>query len=69
MLGPFLGWKRFWIIQAIVVGQPAGNVDSAARNIVCSANDGLYCANGDQYLTFTHRLGHGIGLQVSERGS
>ena len=35
-----------------------GSIDEAARNVV--KNSGY----GADYTSFTHRLGHGIGLQV-----
>lgn len=41
-------------------GLPAENVDAAARKIV---NDGGY---GTDYKYFTHRLGHGIGMEGHE---
>ena len=54
----------FWIAapQAIAPSRPAGDIDAAARSVVCAASP-AYC-NVTQYDTFTHRLGHGIGLQV-----
>lgn len=44
-------------LAAIVKGATAGDLDAAARREVNDAND---------YDTFTHRLGHGIGLQGHE---
>jgi Xaa-Pro dipeptidase len=47
-------------LEAIVPGNPMGSIDDAARRVV--ENSGY----GSDYTTFTHRLGHGIGLQGHE---
>lgn len=47
-------------LEAIRIGAPMGNVDKAARDVVTAAG------YGEGYETFTHRLGHGIGLQGHE---
>ncbi len=41
-------------------GRKAGDVDGAARKVVTDAG------YGPDYRTFTHRLGHGIGMEVHE---
>ncbi len=41
-------------------GRRAADVDAAARQVIADAGF------GDAYQAFTHRLGHGIGLQVHE---
>lgn len=46
--------------EAIVPGNPCHAVDAAARKVV---HDAGY---GDGYLHFTHRLGHGIGMDGHE---
>jgi len=47
-------------LKAAVRGQPCGSVDDAARSIV--TRNGY----GKAYEIFTHRLGHGIGLDGHE---
>lgn len=46
--------------DAIRIGQPMGAIDKAARDVITLAG------YGDDYESFTHRLGHGIGLQGHE---
>jgi Xaa-Pro dipeptidase len=41
-------------------GRKAGDVDGAARKVITDAG------YGPDYRTFTHRLGHGIGMEVHE---
>jgi Xaa-Pro dipeptidase len=41
-------------------GKKAGDVDAAARKVITDAG------YGPDYRTFTHRLGHGIGLEGHE---
>lgn len=41
-------------------GRPAAAADAAARRVIAAAG------YGPDYAVFTHRLGHGIGLQVHE---
>jgi Xaa-Pro dipeptidase len=41
-------------------GRKCGDVDAAARKVITDAG------YGPDYRTFTHRLGHGIGLEVHE---
>jgi Xaa-Pro dipeptidase len=41
-------------------GKRCGDVDAAARKVITDAG------YGPDYRTFTHRLGHGIGLEVHE---
>ena len=41
-------------------GKKCGDVDAAARKVITGAG------YGPDYRTFTHRLGHGIGLEVHE---
>ena len=45
-------------LQAAKPGVPCRDVDAAARNVIASAGYGE---------CFTHRLGHGIGLDIHER--
>jgi len=45
-------------LEAIKLGNPIEEIDKAARRVVEEAG------YGSDYETFTHRLGHGIGLQV-----
>lgn len=47
-------------IQAVAVGKPCGSVDAAARMVMRERGYG----GSDRW--FTHRLGHGIGVQVHE---
>lgn len=47
-------------LAAIKPGVVAGEVDAAARKVMADAGFGA------DYESFTHRLGHGIGLQVHE---
>jgi len=47
-------------LEAIKLGQPIGGIDKAARDVVTAAG------YGSDFATFTHRLGHGIGLQGHE---
>jgi Xaa-Pro dipeptidase len=47
-------------MQQIRPGTPCGAVDVAARAVMAEAG------YGDGYELFTHRLGHGIGLEVHE---
>jgi Xaa-Pro dipeptidase len=46
--------------SAAVPGKPCGGVDAAARKVI---TDGGY---GPDYKYFTHRLGHGIGMDEHE---
>ena len=47
-------------IDAIKIGDPIGNIDRAARQVIEKAGYGPY---------FTHRVGHGIGLSIHEAPS
>jgi len=47
-------------LNAIILGQPMESIDKAARDVVTAAG------YGEGFETFTHRLGHGIGLQGHE---
>jgi Xaa-Pro dipeptidase len=47
-------------LKAAKPGAPAEDIDAAARKVIC---DGGY---GPGYTYFTHRLGHGIGLDGHE---
>jgi len=47
-------------LDAACAGKPSGSVDDAARAVVTSAG------YGPDYKYFTHRLGHGIGLDGHE---
>jgi len=47
-------------LAAALRGRPAGEVDDAARKVITSAG------YGTGYQFFTHRLGHGIGLDGHE---
>ena len=47
-------------LDKIAPGVVAGEVDAAARRVMAEAGF------GSDYESFTHRLGHGIGLQVHE---
>jgi Xaa-Pro dipeptidase len=47
-------------MQKIAPGTPCGAVDAAARAVMREAG------HGGDYERFTHRLGHGIGLEVHE---
>ena len=47
-------------MQAIAPGTTCGQVDAVARAVMASTG------YGDGYQLFTHRLGHGIGLEVHE---
>jgi len=47
-------------LAAARVGAPCGSVDDAARKVICDAG------YGPDYKYFTHRLGHGIGLDGHE---
>lgn len=47
-------------LAAAAPGRPAGSVDAAARKVITDAG------YGPDYRTFTHRLGHGIGLEGHE---
>lgn len=47
-------------IEQSVVGTPVGKIDLAARNVIEQAGYGEY---------FTHRIGHGIGVEVHEHPS
>ncbi len=47
-------------LETIRPGVVAGDVDAAARRVMAEAGFGA------DYESFTHRLGHGIGLQVHE---
>ena len=47
-------------LERIVAGSTGAEVDAAARAVVAAAGFGA------DYETFTHRLGHGIGLEVHE---
>jgi len=47
-------------LQVIKPGVSCGSADDAARNIVIDAG------YGPNFAFFTHRLGHGIGLQGHE---
>jgi Xaa-Pro dipeptidase len=47
-------------LAAAVAGRPSGSVDDAARKVVVDAGFGA------GYNVFTHRLGHGIGLDGHE---
>ncbi len=44
-------------IKASVVGEKVGTIDQVARNIITDAGYGTY---------FTHRIGHGLGIDVHE---
>lgn len=44
-------------LRAVRVGRPLAEVDKAARNIINAAGYGPY---------FTHRVGHGLGMEVHE---
>jgi len=44
-------------IKASVVGEKVGTIDQVARNIITEAGYGTY---------FTHRIGHGLGIDVHE---
>ncbi|MEM7306206.1 MAG: Xaa-Pro peptidase family protein [Planctomycetota bacterium] len=46
--------------EALRPGQPCASVDRAARAVVTAAGF------GEGYATFSHRLGHGIGMQGHE---
>ncbi len=46
--------------EKIAPGNPCFEVDAAARKVVTDAG------YGDGYLHFTHRLGHGIGMDGHE---
>jgi Xaa-Pro dipeptidase len=43
--------------SAVVVGRPLAEVDQAARDVIEKAGYGQY---------FTHRVGHGLGLEIHE---
>lgn len=47
-------------LAAAAPGRAAGSVDAAARKVITDAGF------GPDYRTFTHRLGHGIGLEGHE---
>ncbi len=47
-------------LHAAAPGKPAGSVDAAAREFIAKAG------YGPGYRLFTHRLGHGIGLEGHE---
>jgi len=47
-------------LAAAVAGRECGSVDSAARKVVTDAGF------GPDYKYFTHRLGHGIGMDGHE---
>jgi Xaa-Pro dipeptidase len=47
-------------LEAAKVGVPSGEVDAAARKVIVEAG------YGPEYKYFTHRLGHGIGLDGHE---
>ncbi|MFQ5825132.1 MAG: M24 family metallopeptidase [bacterium] len=47
-------------LEAAKVGVPCGEVDTAARKVIVQAGF------GPEYKYFTHRLGHGIGLDGHE---
>ncbi|MGB1699764.1 MAG: M24 family metallopeptidase [Nannocystaceae bacterium] len=47
-------------MSRIVAGAEAGEADARAREVISAAG------YGGEYETFTHRLGHGIGLEVHE---
>lgn len=44
-------------IKASVIGEKVGTIDQVARNIITEAGYGTY---------FTHRIGHGLGIDVHE---
>ncbi|MEJ8777478.1 M24 family metallopeptidase [Pseudogracilibacillus sp. ICA-222130] len=44
-------------IEAVILGDPIKNIDHAARTVIEDASYGAY---------FTHRTGHGLGLEVHE---
>jgi len=48
-------------LAAIKPGAPCGGADAAARRVMEAAGFGA------DYQSFSHRLGHGIGLQIHER--
>ncbi|MFQ5864624.1 MAG: M24 family metallopeptidase [bacterium] len=47
-------------LEAAKVGVPSGQVDAAARKVIVDAG------YGPEYKYFTHRLGHGIGIDGHE---
>src|SRR6267378_952799 len=47
-------------LASAVPGRKCGDVDAAARKVITDAG------YGPDYRTFTHRLGHGIGMEVHE---
>jgi Xaa-Pro dipeptidase len=47
-------------LEAIRPGRPCAEPDAVARKVIAAAGF------GEGYESFTHRLGHGIGLQVHE---
>src|SRR5699024_9630674 len=44
-------------IKASVIGEKVGTIEQVARNIITEAGYGTY---------FTHRIGHGLGIDVHE---
>lgn len=50
-------YSQIAAIQKSQVGTPAGDIDKAARAVITEAGYGEY---------FTHRVGHGIGVDVHE---
>ncbi|PKR79282.1 peptidase M24 family protein [Halalkalibacillus sediminis] len=44
-------------LDACKIGEPLGSIDQAARNVITEAGYGEY---------FTHRIGHGLGIDVHE---